>query len=273
MLTLTWICCDRPMLTGMASTRRRTRSATASPKVGGQLGRTMANSSPPTRATSVHRPHAVEQRRGHGLEHQVAAGMAVGVVDALEVVDVQHQQQRRLAGAGHAVDLARQRQLEAAAVGQAGERIAAGQVAPANRSATAARPRCPACPRAARGPTGAATAAPVSSCKALGAGLDAGVERATRGPWSGALEGRSGGESSSGLRAPIGRKCGARNRACSAARRARARQEQRLQVAEEVEAALGRPQPLRVALDQAALLRPARSGRVDAPTAAARCAR
>ncbi len=37
--------------------------------------------------------------------------------------------QRRFAGARHAVDLARQRQLELAAVGQAGQRIAAGQIA------------------------------------------------------------------------------------------------------------------------------------------------
>jgi hypothetical protein len=49
---------------------------------------------------------------GHGLDDQVAGGMAVGVVDGLEVVDVQHQQQRRFAGARHAVDLAGQRHLE-----------------------------------------------------------------------------------------------------------------------------------------------------------------
>ena len=40
-----------PSATGMRSTRRRTRSATVWPKVLAQLGRMMANSSPPTRAT------------------------------------------------------------------------------------------------------------------------------------------------------------------------------------------------------------------------------
>ena len=74
------------------------------------------------------------QRLADRLDAPVAGGVAVGVVDALEVVDVEHQQQRRLAGARHAVDLARQRQLELAAVRQAGQRIAAGQVAQARRS-------------------------------------------------------------------------------------------------------------------------------------------
>jgi len=54
--------------------------------------------------------------------------MAVSIVDLLEVIDVQRQQQRGLAGARHSVDLARQRQLEAAPVGQTGERVAAGHV-------------------------------------------------------------------------------------------------------------------------------------------------
>jgi secreted protein with Ig-like and vWFA domain len=40
------------------------------------------------------------------------------------VVDVDHQHQRRLTGAGDAVDLARQGELEVAPVGQPGERIA-----------------------------------------------------------------------------------------------------------------------------------------------------
>ncbi len=62
------------------------------------------------------------------LQHLVAGGVAMGVVDALEVVDIGHQQQRRLAAARHAVDLTRQRQLETASIGQPGERVAAGEV-------------------------------------------------------------------------------------------------------------------------------------------------
>ena len=79
----------------------------------------------------VHRPDAVAERVGDRLEDHVAGLVAVRVVDALEVVDVDHQHERRLAGAGDAVDLAGERQLEVAAVGQAGERIAAGELAEA----------------------------------------------------------------------------------------------------------------------------------------------
>jgi hypothetical protein len=55
--------------------------------------------------------------------------MTVGVVDALEMIDVGQQHQRRFPGPGHPVDLAVQRQLELAAVRQAGEGVAAGQAA------------------------------------------------------------------------------------------------------------------------------------------------
>ena len=98
---------------------------------GGQFGRIIANSSPPKRATvSIGRMQSCSAC-GDVLEHQVAGRVAVGVVDALEVVDVDHQHQRRLAGAGDAVDLAGQRQLELAPVGQAGQRVAARQLAQA----------------------------------------------------------------------------------------------------------------------------------------------
>lgn len=57
--------------------------------------------------------------------------MAMCVVDAFEVIDVQHQQQSRLTGACHAVDLARNGHLELAAIGQTGQGITAGDVAQA----------------------------------------------------------------------------------------------------------------------------------------------
>ena len=79
----------------------------------------------------VHRPDAVAQREGDRLQDDVAGRMAVRVVDALEVVDVDHQHQRRLAGAGDPVDLAGQRELELAPVRQARERIAARELAQA----------------------------------------------------------------------------------------------------------------------------------------------
>jgi hypothetical protein len=64
---------------------------------------------------------------GHGLDDEVAGDMTAAVVDALEMVDVEHQQQGRLTGPCHAVELTRQHRLEVAAVGQARQRIAAGQ--------------------------------------------------------------------------------------------------------------------------------------------------
>ncbi len=72
--------------------------------------------------------HSLQRRRDR-LQDDVASRVAVHIVDPLEVVDVDHQHQRRLAGAGDAVDLAGERQLEVTAVGQAGERIAARDLA------------------------------------------------------------------------------------------------------------------------------------------------
>ena len=77
----------------------------------------------------VHGPNGLCDGARHGTDDVVAGAMAVGVVDGLEVVDVQHQQQGGLAGAGDAVDLAGQGHLEAAAVDEAGQRVLAGQVA------------------------------------------------------------------------------------------------------------------------------------------------
>jgi hypothetical protein len=85
---------------------------------------------------------------GDVLEHLVAGRMAVGVVDLLEVVDVDHQHQRRLAGAGDAVDLAGQHQLEVAAIGEAGERDRGSTARTGRRSPPAARAPCR--PRAGR---------------------------------------------------------------------------------------------------------------------------
>jgi hypothetical protein len=77
----------------------------------------------------VHRPNAVLQRLGHAFEHEVAGRVTVRVVDLLEVVDVDHQHQGRLAGSRDAVDFAGQRGFELAAVREAGERVAARKFA------------------------------------------------------------------------------------------------------------------------------------------------
>ena len=59
MLTVTLTSTPGAMLTGRDCTLLRTRSATVWPKAGGQLGRIIANSSPPKRATvSIGRMHS-----------------------------------------------------------------------------------------------------------------------------------------------------------------------------------------------------------------------
>lgn len=48
---------------------------------------------------SVHRPHRVEQGFRNAFEHQVAGRVAVLIVDVLEVIDIDHQHQRRFSRA------------------------------------------------------------------------------------------------------------------------------------------------------------------------------
>ena len=67
------------------------------------------------------------QPLGDLLQHAVAEAVAEGVVDGLEVVDVDEQQREALLAAG-ARQRARQVRRELAAVGQLGERIVVGQV-------------------------------------------------------------------------------------------------------------------------------------------------
>ena len=60
-------------------------------------------------------------------QHSVSGGMAPGVVDALEVVQIQAQQPAMQRGlASDAVELQRQTRHEAAAVGRAGEKVGGG---------------------------------------------------------------------------------------------------------------------------------------------------
>ncbi len=77
----------------------------------------------------VHGPDAAAQRACDRLQDDVAGHVAVGVVDPLEVVDVEHQQQRRLARARDAVDLALEHGPEMPPVRQARERVLQRQFA------------------------------------------------------------------------------------------------------------------------------------------------
>ena len=85
------------------------------------------NSSPPRRQTTSSGRDAAAQRRRERAEELVADAVAVDVVDALEVVDVEHQHGDRAC-----VRLARERVqqalVEAAVVEQAGQGVGLGLV-------------------------------------------------------------------------------------------------------------------------------------------------
>src|SRR5260370_24553094 len=76
---------------GSEATRRRSRSATKVATPTSVSGMTTTNSSPPIAAGEIDAAHRLPQPLGELLEHVVAGGMAVGVVDGLEEVDVEHQ--------------------------------------------------------------------------------------------------------------------------------------------------------------------------------------
>ncbi len=76
---------------------------------------------------SVHRPDAAVQGPRHASQDLVAREVAIGVVDLLEMVDVEHQQQRRLARTRDAVDLGLQLGHEMAPVGQPRQRVLQGE--------------------------------------------------------------------------------------------------------------------------------------------------
>ena len=85
-----------------------------------ERSQTNRNSSPPQRATVASGPATRSQAGGGLLQHGIAGLVAVLVVDALEVIDVQDRDR----DAGRAArDRRRQRLLGAPAVGQAGQRV------------------------------------------------------------------------------------------------------------------------------------------------------
>ena len=105
------------------ASRRRITILAASPSV---CGRRMANSSPPTRKDrSTLRKPALDQRAEVG-QRLVAEGVALGVVDRLEVVEVDQHQRHRRAIALRGVDLAIELLLEGPMVAEPGQRIGQG---------------------------------------------------------------------------------------------------------------------------------------------------
>ena len=77
----------------------------------------------------VHGAYAFGQGLSHGLQHHVARDVAMRVIDLLEVINVQHEQQRRFARACHAVHLTLNDGAEMAAVGKPREGVAQRQLA------------------------------------------------------------------------------------------------------------------------------------------------
>ena len=75
-------------------------------------------------AGQVVRAHEAAQLARHGLQHFVAGLVPEGVVERLEVIDVEQRQGQVVAGALGARDLAAQRVVEVAAVVQAGQPVA-----------------------------------------------------------------------------------------------------------------------------------------------------
>jgi hypothetical protein len=91
-------------------------------------GKIRANSSPPNRAAKRGLAGAADHA-GHVTDHLVAGLVAPGVVEALEVVDVDHRQgERPPARLGCGADLL-ERLVESLAVRQVGERIGHGVAA------------------------------------------------------------------------------------------------------------------------------------------------
>ena len=87
-------------------------------------GRISASSSPPYRAARSDSRAASRGSGGDGAQHLVAGDVTEPVVDALEVVDVDHHERQRLAGEpACALDLVGQALLEEAAIRQARQRV------------------------------------------------------------------------------------------------------------------------------------------------------
>ena len=99
----------------------RSRAPSASPA--SQEGMITANSSPPSRQTTSEPRTRPRRSSASVAQHLVAGAVAVDVVDALEVVDVEHQHRDRVVRAARARELGAQALVEVAVVVEAGERV------------------------------------------------------------------------------------------------------------------------------------------------------
>ena len=117
-----------PSTTG-AQSRICCRSRSANCVAAGSVvsGSSSANSSPPMRADHVGVALGGETDRGQRLQHAIARGVAVSVVDVLEVVDVHHHHGQRPHVALAARQFRLRQRFEVAPIVKAGQPIDRGQ--------------------------------------------------------------------------------------------------------------------------------------------------
>ena len=113
-----------PTRNGTAERRPGSGRRPPRPRPASSASSSTANSSPPSRAGSSVTGAVLPQPLGHLVEQLVADGVAHGVVDHLEVVDVDEQHGGRLVR----VEPLGERGAEPGAVGQAGERVVQREV-------------------------------------------------------------------------------------------------------------------------------------------------
>ena len=108
-------------------TSRRSFSASDAAASTSVSGRTIRNSSPPYRPDHVDGPQVGPQDVGDLAEHQVARGVAVRVVESLEVIDVDHHDGQLVAVAGRPRDFLLELGEDGLAVEDAGQVIDRGE--------------------------------------------------------------------------------------------------------------------------------------------------
>ena len=112
-----------PASIGAASTARRMRPATTTAPGPGHFGQQHQELVAAVAHQHVFLAQAPRAEVGEALQHLVADALAVLLVHRAEVVDVDHDDRKRLAGAARARELALGDLVEGAAVVGAGERI------------------------------------------------------------------------------------------------------------------------------------------------------
>ncbi len=125
-----------------AGSRSTIDAATASAAFRSPSVSRTANSSPPSRATRSLRAETGAEEPSRGDDQLVPGSVAQGVVDALEVVEVEQQQRTGRPVATTAIEVSLELALEPSAIGQSGECVVVGQMPQAaSRSAFAPKRR------------------------------------------------------------------------------------------------------------------------------------